>query len=122
MKLLAFLISLSPVLICFILYRTIYFKPISVILVKSDHSGSQLRLYKPRELRSLAGGSRSGFVPLGNGYYAFYYDCLASDHSIQFNGSKFNSDIYICKRNGLGRFRSLDLSSRPLKELLDRFS
>lgn len=121
MKLLAYIITFSPVFIVYLFYRLVYFKPISVILVKSDHSGSQLRLYKPRELRSLAGGSRSGFVSLGNGYYAFYYDCMASDHSIQFNGSKFNSDIYICKRNRLGRFRSLDLSSRPLKELLDRF-
>ncbi len=121
MQFFSYLLTFSLFLVPLILYRTIYFRPISVILVKSDHSGSQLRLYKPRELRSLAAGSRSGYVALGNGFYAFFIDCLASDQVIEFNGSKFNSDIIICSRNRLGRFKSIDLGSRPLKELLDRF-
>lgn len=121
MQFLAYIITFLPLFIVFLLYRLVYFRPISVILVKSDHSGSQLRLYRPGELRSLAAGSRSGLVSLGNGFFAFFIDCLASDQIIEFNGSKFNSDIIICYRNRLGRFKSIDLSSRPLKELLDRF-
>ena len=119
MKFIAYIITFLPVFIVFLLYRLVYFKPISVILVKSDHSCSQLRLFKPGELRSLAAGSRSGFVALGNGFYGFFVDAF-SESTLTFNGSSFNSDIYICKRNRLGRFKSLDLSSRPLKELLDR--
>lgn len=124
MKFLAFLLSLSPVLICFILYRKIYFRSVAAIFIPAGSSSVSVSMVRPvgSWFRSVSMGYHRGFVPLGNGFYAFYVDRPVSDLTLSWSGINFYSDVYIFRRNRLGRFISVDLSYRPLSDLLNKFS
>lgn len=105
----------------FIFYRTVYFKSVSCVFVTKEKSSLVSIKPNSRFFRSVSLGRSSSFVSLGSGYFAY----LVSDDSdsLSFSSLYFvPSGIYIFSRNRLGRFRSVDLSDRCLKDVISKFS
>lgn len=121
---LVILFIILMIVVPFILYVRIYFRPVSTVYLSSESPDPVLQLVRPsrRWFRSCSGGKKYGFVHLGCGYYAFYFDSSSDKLPLlDYSGSVFPSEIYIFSRNRLGRFRSVDLSSRNLSDVIKKF-
>lgn len=111
-------------IIPFILYRKLYFFPISCVRISSDGFPSVISV-KPtrRGFSQLKGDRRSCVASLGNGLFAY---CVGFDEpdaaKRSFKSVFLLGDVYIFRRNRLGRFRGLDLSSRLLVDIIDRIN
>lgn len=122
------MIYLFLVLFCFVFglffLHSVYLSPISTVkIVSTDHTYIDYLVIpvKPNKkfFKSISSGLSSSFVSLGNGYYAFYVD--DSDICLTYNDFEFTSNVYIFKRSGLGRYKSVDLSDRCLNDIINKF-
>lgn len=102
------------------LYSRVYFKPVTVIEVSPG--STTVRSIKPtkRYLKELSRGS-SGFVSLGNTYFAFYSYSSEAASNLTFDNVTFEGPIYIFSRKFL-RFRSIDLHDRALNDIIKKIN
>lgn len=120
MGIILFCVFVCLLLFLFLLvYRKFYFKPLSVLCVSNDTK--EVIAVKPSSkwFKSVSCGRSSGFVHLGNGYYAFYVSDPDS-FDIFFNSISVKSCIYVFRVSRLGRFISVDLSDRSLFDILKK--
>lgn len=105
--------------------RSVYFSSVSCVKIVSTDS-TYIDYYvvpiKPSKkfFKSLASGSPSSFVNLGNGYFAFYVS-NSDDTTLIYNDFEFTSDVYIFNVSRLGRYKSIDLSDRCLNDIIKKF-
>lgn len=125
-----FLISLifiaSLFLVPFVLYRRIYFRPVSCILINPGVSVDVLSVMPKRKFfRENASGRNYSLAYVGSGLYAFYVnpaEVLGSDNIIDFSGVRFSGSVVLFSRNKLGRFNSVDLSKRTVFDIIKKFN
>lgn len=123
-KLFGWFLVASLFLFPLILYRKLYFRYVTAIQI--DHELSPLVVpVKPSRafFAAISCGSASSLVPLGSGYFAFYVATTDDDTRDlhRFNDFTFIADVYIFRRNRLGRFTSVDLSDRVLADIIKKF-
>lgn len=121
----------SLFLIPLFLYRKIYFKDVSCVMIVpvkmneaeylADVGVDHVRPGR-RAFKNLMSSERFSFVSLGSGFYALYGNQIENvlveyDKQITFSGA-----VCIFKRNRFGRFVSVDLSSRLLANILKKFN
>ena len=107
-----------------ILYRKLYFRYVTAIQIVPELSSLVVPVKPSRAFfAAISCGSASSFVPLGSGYFAFYVAITDDDiRDLQrFNDFTFTADVYIFRRNRLGRFISVDLSDRVLADIIKKF-
>lgn len=125
-----FLISLifivSLFLVPLVLYRRIYFRPVSCIEINPGVSVDVLCVMPKRKFfREIAGGRNYSLAYVGSGLYAFYVNPVAvleSDDIIDFSGVRFSGSVVLFSRNKLGRFNSIDLSKRSVFDIIKKFN
>lgn len=108
-----------------ILYRKIYFKPVTCVVASVDCVKFQYVaapvLPTGRTFRNLAAGSKYSFVQIAPGLFAFYVHQDDYPGELRFGEISFGSPVYIFARNRFGRFVSVSLSSRIVTEAVKKF-
>lgn len=104
------------------LYRSTYFRPVSVVLVKNN--GSEVMSIKPTRtwFRNQSRGLPYGFVHLSSSFYAFYVNDPSESLRIQLVNAELPSPIYVFQKGRFGKFVSVDLSDRCLNDLISKIS
>lgn len=108
------------------LYKTVYFKRVSCIVVtfvNGIRSCMSPVMPTRRTFGNISGGAAYSFVSLGNGYFALYVRADEESSScVWYNGIRFSSPVYIFQKNRFGRFKSVDCSKRSVFEILKKFN
>lgn len=109
-----------------VLYKAVYFKRVSCIIVDFANGGlTYVGSVRPtkRALSDIFNGAPYNFVPLGNGFFALF-TCSDEESSscVCYNGVRFSSPVYIFQKNRFGRFKSVDCSKRSVFEILKKFN
>lgn len=121
----AFIIVILLFFVPVVLYRKIYFKRISCILIPGDCSGPVVVSVKlgRRWFRQIGCGARSGCVSLGSNIKAVYFDRVNGDELIHiYKGVALSGDVYLFKSGFLGKFKSIDLSDRFVIDIVNKLS
>lgn len=115
-----FLLFLFMLLLAALIYKRVYFNPISVLKLSSDCVPSVICV-KPNKkwFRSLGSGSPVGILRLASDILCIYVDkpgeaCLAFDHYT------FTGTVYLIRYSKF-KFASVDLSDRVLCDCLKKF-
>lgn len=103
-----------------LIYKRVYFKPISAVLLTS--SCVDVISVKPSKVffRSFTLGGKLGFVPLSDGYIAAFVDDGSKPIQLTYKHYVFRSDVIIFKSKFL-KLRSLSLSDRVLSDIISKF-
>lgn len=115
-----FLLILLMLLTAALIYKRVYFKPISVVKL-STNSEPIVITVKPNKkwFRSLGSGSPVGIVRLSSDILCIYVD-KPGEPCLAFNGYTFTGSVYLLRYSKF-KFASVDLSDRVLSDCLQKF-
>ena len=116
-----FLLILLMLLAAALIYKRVYFKPISVVKLSTTAEPSVITV-KPNKkwFRSLGSGSPVGIVRLSSDILCIYVD-KPGDPRLAFKGYTFTGDVYLLRFSKF-KFASVDLSDRVLADCLSKFN
>lgn len=125
-----FLISLIFIVLLFlvplVLYRRIYFRPVSCIVINPGVSVDVVAVIPKRKyFRECASGCKYSLAYVGSGLYAFYTNpegIPGERYLLDFSGVRFSGSVVLFSRNKLGRFNSIDLSKRTVFDIIKKFN
>lgn len=100
-----------------LLYKRIYFKPLTCLRINSDHS-IYVSLFKPskRSFRQLGAGYRIGCVVVKPGIAVLFVDNPSLPLNFCVNGVNVYGDSIVLSKGF--KFKSIDLSDRPLNDFI----
>ena len=108
-----------------ILYRKIYFKPVSSLFVFREGDNIKCLTFPVlpirRSFRNLSSGSEYSFVQIAPGLFVFYVQRDDESCHLRFGEISLGTPVVIFARNRFGRFFSVSLSSRIVIEAVKKF-
>lgn len=106
-----------------LLYKKLYFKPITALVLSSDGSDPDVVTLKPgkRFFTSFGCGERVGRVHLGNKIYAYYVD-HRDGAALKFHGMRFYGHVYLVQAGFLGRLKSINIADRSVISVVQNFN
>lgn len=117
----SFIIVLSLFIVPVILWRKLYFRPLTAVKVTSEGKYIVCSIKPSRSFfKTIVGGHKLGCVKIGFKHVAFFVD-NPDAALIQIDDSFIPGDLYIYSTGFLGRLRSVDVSARSYVDSIKKF-